>query len=290
MPRRYFNDGQEIVESDLAAISASLEIELYDRLIYEMLNRQQSFLFGDSLLCSNVNATTSQVAAGTGFYYDSTQVDPEPNNRMLHKSVAANSTHDAADATYNRYDIIVVTPARATLASATRNFKDASSGVVSSQSMVVETDWIPTISIVKGTAAASPVVPSTPAGSIKLAEVLVTAVTGISGAGAYTDKRPRYHKPSSWKTKKSVTSTQTIDKDDELIIANANGGAIILTLPAASECEGKEIMVVKADSSANTVTVAGAGSDLIIGSATQVMSVQYTSLVMACDGTSWYLK
>lgn len=286
MPRRYWNDGQEIIQGDLNAASSSLEIELYDRLLYEVLGRQQNFCFQNSFLCSYINSTTSQVALGNGNYYDNTQVDPEPMNRLLAILANTNVTHTAADGSHNRIDIICITPARSNVQSATRNYKDPNTSVISSVSMVVETDWLSTLSVVAGTPGVSPAVPSTPAGAIKLAEVLVTAATGIAGAGAYTDKRPRFNKKR--KVTNYTSGTSAVDIDDEIITANAVGGAITLNFPAASLMTGKSLSIVKTDSSGNTVTLSTA--DLIVGASTQVLSSQYESLRFYCDGSTWYLE
>lgn len=294
MPRRLWNDGMEIVEGDLSAATPVLEMELYDRILYELMNRQQTVLFGDSLLCSNVNATTSQVALGNGAYYDSSQVSPEPKTRLQYVAANTNVTHAAADGTNNRIDIIVATPARATSSTQSRNFKDAGTGVVSSQSMVVQTDWASTLAVVTGTPSGSPAVPSTPAGATKLAEVLITAVTGISGAGAYTDKRPRYGKPSSYKQRVAKTAAYTADLDDQVITCNSTGGAFAVTLPSAAlfapSGATRELTIVKTDASANAVTITAAGSDLIQGSATQTLDVRYDSMTLYSDGSGWYLK
>jgi hypothetical protein len=287
MPRRFFNDGMEIVETDLSAIPSSLEIELYDRLIYELMNRQQNVMFGDSLKVSYVNATTSQVKLGNGAYYDSTQVDPEPKTRLFSVLANTNVTHTTADAANNRIDIIVATPTRATLQSATRNTKNASTGIVSSTSQVVETDWITTLTVVAGTPSGSPAVPATPAGTVKLAEVLVTAVSGIAGSGAYTDKRTRFKKRSSFTSVTSISAAYTADiDDDESIFANANSASFAVTLPLASLCPGKIFEIVKTDSSANTVTVQG---DTISDSTTQVLSVQFTTLRVRSNGIQYYM-
>lgn len=294
MPRRQWNDGQEIIQGDLNSASPSLEIELYDRILYELMQKQQTFLFDGGLACTNVNSTTTQVALGSGFYFDNTQVDPEPQTRPVYRPANSNVTHTAADGTNNRIDIVVATPARATASTQSRNFKDAGTGVVSSQSMVVETDWLATLTVVAGTPAASPAVPATPAGTIKLAEILVTAVTGISGAGAYTDKRPRFGKLGAYRPRVAKTAAYTADLDDSYIICNANGGAFAVTLPSATLFSPagftRDLTIVKVDSSANAVTITAVGSDLIQGSATQTLDNQYDSMTLYSDGSAWYLK
>jgi hypothetical protein len=290
MGRQQWNDGQEILDTDLSVATATTEKELYDRVFYQLMKRQQNVVFGDSFLASYVNATTSLVKAGQGFQYDNSQVDPEPLTRLLHVSADTQVTHTAAHATLNRYDIICIKHNRANTVSQNRNKKDAGTGTVSSVSMVIRTDWASDLLVVAGTAAGSPAVPATPAGYMKLTEVLITAATGIAGSGAYTDKRSRYGNPSSWRTTKTLTAAATLDLDDEQVYCNANGGAFAVTLPAASLCAGKTLKLYKTDSSANAITVTAAGADLIIGSATQQLTVQYESLILDCNGTGWYLS
>jgi hypothetical protein len=290
MPRRFWNDGQEIIESDLSAASSVLEMELYDRVIYELMMRQQTCLFGDSLLASFVNATTSQVKLGNGVYFDNTQVSPEPKTRLLYLAANTNATHTAADGTNPRIDIVCARADRATTVTQNRNFKDAGTGVISSQSMAVQKDWASSLLVVAGTPAGSPSVPATPAGYVKLAEVLVTAVTGIGGAGAYTDKRTRYKQSSGWNLATQVKSAAyTVDADDGAIVANCAGGSFAITLPVASDFEGKEVTIVKADA-VNPLTVSRSGADLINGETTQVISDQYTSLTFLALNGSWYIK
>lgn len=291
MPRRIWNDGMEVVESDLSAGSASLEIELYDRLIYELMNRQQNLSFGDSFLCSNVSALVSQVKLGNGVYYDSTQVDPEPKTRLLRVGSNTNVNHTAADPTNPRYDLICITPARATIQTASRNFKNASTGAISTVTMDIETDWSSSLSVVAGTPAGSPAVPSTPSGKLALAKVLVAASSGIAGAGSYTDLRVRNRKPSGWIGIKTIAANTTMDLDDETILIN---GAYTYTLLPAASCYdsttgvGKVLTVTKIDAGSASA-VAGDGSELISEANSQPLTNQYTSIRLYSNGVKWYL-
>lgn len=288
-PRKNWEDGMEIIEGDLSEVSSALELELYDRVLYELMNRQQSVVFGDSFKVSYVNSTTMQVKLGNGFYYDNTQVDPEPQNRALRVASNTNKTIATPHGSLNRYDVVSIAPARAVSDTDTRNFKDAGTGDVSEVTMDIETDWESTLTVTQGTASGSPAVPSTPAGHIKLCEVLVTAVTGISGSGALTDKRPRFAKPSSWSDIQTVIAAYTADLDDEIILCNATSGAFSVTLPAVAVSEGKTFTMKKIDSSANAVTIDGSGSETIDGETTQTLDSQHSSMSIYCDGSAWYM-
>ena len=289
-PRKNFNDGQEIIQSDLIAVASSLEIELYDRILYELLGRQQSFVFGNSFAVSYVNATTVSVGVGNGQYYDSSQVDPEPMTRPLYiGTVAVQKTITTPSGANNRIDLVVLTPARANIASQSRNYKDPNTGVVSSVSMVTETDWLSTLSIVAGTPAGSPVAPSTPAGSIALAQLLVTQSSGIANQSAITDVRTRRKKGSSWRNIASKSAAYTMDFDDEMIVCDATGGAFSVTLLPVASMSGKVVEIVKKDSSVNVVTIQANAAELIMGLNTQPMALQYDTLRLWCDGTAWYI-
>jgi len=283
-PRMNFNDGQEIVYTDLNKVAMAIEKELMDRLVYELGDRQTDFFFGDGFKPSFVNATTVQVLLGLGVQTDGTQTDPEPTKRLLRNASTGNQTLAAADGTNPRYDIISVRANRATLTSENRNFKDASTQVVSSVSMVVENDWVSDILVTTGTPAGSPAVPSTPAGYIKIAECLVAAVTGMAGTSSVTDKRTRYKKPTSWRNVVTKTTTYVADLDDEAIYCDGTAAGFTVTLPAASLCAGKQFFLIKTDATANVITISPNANG-----ASQTLDVQYTGMVVESNGTAYFI-
>ena len=73
------------------------------------------------------------------------------------------------------------------------------------------------------------------------------------------------------------------------ITVDASGGSRVITLYAASSNSGRQVKVKKIDSSANTVTIDGNSSETIDGATTQVISAQYTSLSLVCDGSNWHI-
>lgn len=66
-------------------------------------------------------------------------------------------------------------------------------------------------------------------------------------------------------TPQSKTSAYTILTSDDIIFANAVGGAFTLTLPSAVNLTGKVIRIVKTDSTFNAVTIDGNGAETISG-------------------------
>lgn len=61
-----------------------------------------------------------------------------------------------------------------------------------------------------------------------------------------------------------------------------------ITLPAATaDLDGLVYVVKKVDSSGNTVTIDGNGSETIDGATTKVLSAQYDTVSIVCDGSNW---
>lgn len=192
MGRAIFVDGVELTYDDLSKVGARLEQELYERALFEMLQRVENAFFDDSLSVVRVNATTVTVKAGNGFQTDNTQVAPESVKRLIRKATDSNVTIAEAHATLNRIDIISV-KANTAFTTASRKKKAALDGAVTTQAVNVSQDWQADVLLTAGTANASPAVPSTPSGYIKLAEILVTAVTGVVAQASITDTRTRFY-------------------------------------------------------------------------------------------------
>jgi hypothetical protein len=90
----------------------------------------------------------------------------------------------------------------------------------------------------------------------------------------------------------SITSgtTNLTATSNTVIICDASGGAITINLPAASN-SNKLFRIKKVDSSANTVTISRAGSDLIDGATTYVLTIQYQAadVVAGTTANQWNL-
>jgi len=76
--------------------------------------------------------------------------------------------------------------------------------------------------------------------------------------------------------------------DDELVVpVSASGANRTITLPAASGRAGKIYLIQKSDSSANTVTIDPNSTETINGASTFVLTQQYQSVMIWCDGSNW---
>ena len=86
----------------------------------------------------------------------------------------------------------------------------------------------------------------------------------------------------------SVTSSTSISVSSQVILADASGGEITVTLPTVSQAARKEYHVKKVDDSGNSVVVS-AGSSTIDGDTTATITSPYTSLRLYSNGTNWFI-
>lgn len=244
MGRRVFNDGQEILIEDLNAIAKCLERDLYERVIHRMLGQVDDAFFEGSFKVSRTDADTISVAAGVGFQRDNAQSSPESKLRLVYRSSATSKDVTAAHATLHRIDVVSVKAALVDEITESRRFKDAITDAITDEDMVVQSEWEADIVVTAGTPGASPSAPATPAGYIKIAEVYVTASSGIAASGAITDFRTRFNqaKPAGYD---AVVGSSAFCTHDTLAAAIAAASA------------GWKILVTENQTLSSTVTISG---------------------------------
>lgn len=86
-----------------------------------------------------------------------------------------------------------------------------------------------------------------------------------------------------------VLSSDTQITDGAMILVDASGGNRIIELPPAGGITGRILFVKKVDSSVNTVTVAGDGSETIDGDPDVTLTAQYDAVTLGSDGTEWFI-
>lgn len=87
----------------------------------------------------------------------------------------------------------------------------------------------------------------------------------------------------------SKTANYTAVTTDDVILTDATSGAFTITLYAASGNTGKVLTIKKTDSGTNGVTVDANASELIDGQTTYILTNQYDSIDILCDGTGWQI-
>jgi len=88
---------------------------------------------------------------------------------------------------------------------------------------------------------------------------------------------------------RTESATYTATLSDDVILVNANSGAVTIDLPVAATANGKVYQIKKIDASANDVIIDGDGSETIDGALTQVTNTQYESFSIVCNGTEWFV-
>ena len=91
-------------------------------------------------------------------------------------------------------------------------------------------------------------------------------------------------------TSTKTASDATIDDTEEVIFCNATSGNQTHDLPAVSGNDGLQYTFIKTDSSSYTVTIDANSTETIAGELTQVLSIQYSSLTIVCNGTEWFIR
>jgi len=86
----------------------------------------------------------------------------------------------------------------------------------------------------------------------------------------------------------TVNGNTTLGNSHFLVLVNASGGAVTITLPSASTNTGRMYVIMKIDNSANTVTIQASGSDNINGGTSLTISSQWGKYtLMSAGGTQW---
>jgi hypothetical protein len=85
----------------------------------------------------------------------------------------------------------------------------------------------------------------------------------------------------------TVTTNTTLNDTYFLVLVNANGGAVTITLPSASSNIGRMYVIMKIDGSVNNVTIQRSGSDNINGVTSLTIGSQWGKYTLMSGGTQW---
>ncbi len=76
---------------------------------------------------------------------------------------------------------------------------------------------------------------------------------------------------------------------ETVILCDCTAGAITINLPVATNSTDRIYFIKKIDATANAITIDGNASETIDGALTQIISNQYVSIQIVCDGSNWYI-
>lgn len=85
----------------------------------------------------------------------------------------------------------------------------------------------------------------------------------------------------------SISGNYTATSTSTVILADATGGSLTVTLPTSVGNTGLTYRIKRLNSGANNVTIATTSSQTIDGATTQILNVQYTSVDLVSDGSNW---
>lgn len=85
----------------------------------------------------------------------------------------------------------------------------------------------------------------------------------------------------------STVTTNTTASDREVVLVDASGGAVTVTLPSPSEAQ--LVTVKKIDSSTNAATIATPGSETIDGQTSIDITNQYAARETTSDGSNYFI-
>jgi hypothetical protein len=152
--------------------------------------------FGDALKVTADGATMDLTVTGLAPILWRLAADPgAPDPQVLLHQLGADDTFtaDAADGSNPRIDVFSAKVEDADVGdSESRIVKDGTTGAITSQSINKRTRTKLTVTYTPGTAAASPVAPSPPAGEVVFAEVLVDTGVSLLEQGDVTDLRSKH--------------------------------------------------------------------------------------------------
>lgn len=276
-----FNVGQEIISQDLNKIAPRIEQFLFDKVLFELMGRKTDAFYQDGLKVSRVSATQLSVKAGLGFHTEIINAY-DPNLKPLF--LGANSTQNLStpDNTNDRIDIISVKAIQIDSETESRKFKDEFTQAISLQNLVVSKDWSIQITVTEGTPSGSPAVPATPAGEIKLCDVLVEAINGVTVESNITDKRLNLPVAAAGNATGFVGYDAVVG---DLSIIGVTHSTLKAAIDDAAILAGAKILVIGSETINITPDVNK--DDLTIefkGSATLTKGTANTGLLISSDG------
>src|SRR5688572_15755804 len=178
-----FNTGEKITSADLNEVGTMGLQSLYNGVLARLLqddvdgDPKEGFAGNDCLVTVS-SGLTLEVAAGVGLYYDTAATD---EFGLIYRPIVVDAafqvTLDPHEAD-PRIDVVSLAPATEDDEQESRSVKDPDAGTVSTQSVYKRRRLSYSVTVTKGTAAASPTPPSTPSGHLKIAEARVPATAG----------------------------------------------------------------------------------------------------------------
>lgn len=299
MQQIVLNQFEKISSSDINTLQQAIAQMIQDQVLRPLFGNPSGGVMGNGFVVSQLSAAIIQVTPGTAFFFDSAQTGFIPKFREIYAAtgitgpVARNT-----DPSNNRIDLVCLSPNFAVTATAQRYVKTGGVGPVTLTTVnKLEQDTF-TMTIVPGTASASPVAPSVPAGSIQIAQIL--NLSGSGGIGSIADSRTLLSPPTNITYITTVainpasTPTYTLQSSDnnKTFLVNSANGAMTFNLPNPSLFANFSFRVkdVAFDMNTNGCTFHRHGSENFENvAADYIAQANGGEWLVTTDGTNWFI-
>jgi hypothetical protein len=104
---------------------------------------------------------------------------------------------------------------------------------------------------------------------------------GVSGPASFTG--------GVFYNNQTVTGNTTFAVGGPLVTLVNNSGTATMSLPSAASTSGEIYYIKKISAALNDVVIDPNGAELIDGSATRTLTIQYSSVLIYSNGTAWYI-
>jgi hypothetical protein len=288
MRQVYINQYEKVGSNDINSLQLAVHKSLFDDTLYPFLQKQNGVLAA-SFAPTYVSALAGSLAAGTGFFYDSTQTGLNPNYRMINAQSSIALAFAAAN-TSDRIDLVCLAPNFAVQSTASRYVKTGGTGPITLQTVNKIYQDTYTLDIVAGTPGVSPSAPALPSGYLAIAQAYIHANTGMASQADITDLRNQLSQASS-SVGLVISGTTTINSQVNLLFCNTASAAFPEALPASASFPSRRITFVNTGiGSGNNVTIGVATGDYLHGTLNGTYALTPgDSITFASDGNgNWY--
>ncbi len=122
------------------------------------------------------------------------------------------------------------------------------------------------------------------------ANVSVTAADVGLGNVTNESKATMFTNPIFTLAQTTKSTSYTATSSDYAIYCIGGSSGITITLPAAVSNSGRIYVIKKIDSGVGKITIDGNASETIDGALTWLLTLQYESVTIQCDGSNWYIN
>ena len=121
------------------------------------------------------------------------------------------------------------------------------------------------------------------------AGVVIDEEDNIPGALDTSSLTATFAKPDTDVAVKTTTYTMVAADLGTVITGNTTGGGFTITLMSAATATNGRGITIKHTGTANTLTIARAGSDTIDGATSVALTTQYNAVELVSDGANWHI-